>query len=199
MGVCLSCHSDSPSPPEEVEEISNQPDHYPYIIVKQTPTITPQTPSERGLSKIVSQRPSKRRASIAAQLQPLETTPLLSDDLYTNGSPTALSPKAREPQTPEYCEAFPDIKVEPFYRHAREMSSHQAKNFFWLRSYWETVSSGLRPGPWTEQSDSFLSLRSLYNISKSETPLEFLSYLTSLIANHEILKQVADQYFLPLL
>jgi hypothetical protein len=201
MGVCLSC-TDPSTPPEEVQEVLIQPEQYTYIIAKQTPTITPQTPSERGLSKIVSQRPSKRRASI---LQPVETTPLLSSEYIANDelNVSPRSPEIREirnePQSPEYYDPFPDIKIETFYRYSREMSSHQAKNLFWLRSYWETVSSSLKPGPWTEQSDSFLSLRSLYDIFKSETPLEILPYLAGLIADDQILKQVADQYLLPLL
>lgn len=204
MGVCLSC-TDTSIPSEEVEELPIQQEPYSYIVVKQTPTITPQTPSERGLSKIVSQRLSKRRASIAAQLPPVETTPLLSntDAAETNGcSGTNGCSETREvvPLTPEYFEAFPEAKVESFYRHSREMSSRQAKNLFWLRSYWETVSMSLKPGPLIpEERDSFLSLRSIYDIFKSETPLDILSYLSGLAGDHEILKQVDNQYLLPLL
>src|SRR5271169_767662 len=193
MGVCLSC-TDPSTPPEEVQEVFIQPEQYTYIIAKQTPTITPQTPSERGLSKIVSQRPSKRRASI---LQPVETTPLLSSEYSVNDevSVSPRSPEIREirnePQSPEYYDPFPDIKIETLYRYSREMSSHQAKNLFWLRSYWETVSSSLRPGPYSEQPDTFLSLQSLYDIFKSESPLDIISYLANLVADQDVLRQVA--------
>src|SRR5208282_5727634 len=99
-----------------------------------------------------------------------------------------------------YHNPFPDINVEPFYQHSREMSSHQAKNFFWLRSYWETVSAGLRPGPWIERVDTeFICLRSLHHLSTLDQPEEILHYLSWFTRNHEILSQVADQHLKRLL
>ena len=213
MGVCLSYLSLTTSA-DDIDEILGPPQNYTYTEIPPTPTITPQTPTERGLSKIVSQRPSKRRASIVAQIHPTESTPLLP--VISDSSEATETTNPREESDDEggdhdnvtldessistYRNPFPDINVEPFYQHSREMSSHRAKNFFWLRSYWETVSAGLRPGPWIEKIDTeFICLRSLHHLSTLDQPEEILHYLSWFTRNHEILSQVADQHLKRLL
>ena len=211
MGVCLSYFSLT-TPTDDIDEILGPPQNYAYTEIPPTPTITPQTPTERGLSKIVSQRPSKRRASIVAQMQPTESTPLLpviSDsncEAATAGEESDEeggdhdNVKLDESSVPKYQNPFPDINVELFYQHSREMSAHQAKNFFWLRSYWETVSAGLRPDPWIEKVDTeYISLRSLHHLLTLDHPEEILHYLSWFTRNHKILSQVADQHLKRLL
>jgi hypothetical protein len=211
MGVCLSYLSLA-TPTDDIDEILGPPQNYTYTEIPPTPTITPQTPTERGLSKIVSQRPSKRRASIVVQIQPTESTPLLPV-ISDSNCEAAETPNAREesddegadheldePSISTYHNPFPDINVEPFYLHSREMSSHQAKNLFWLRSYWESVSAGLRPGPWIEKVDTeFICLRSLHHLSTLDQPEEILHYLSWFTRNNKILSQVADQHLKRLL
>jgi hypothetical protein len=211
MGVCLSYLSLTTAT-DDIDEILGPPENYTYTEIPPTPTITPQTPTERGLSKIVSQRPSKRRSSIVAQIHPTESTPLLPVISDSNCEATEASNEREEsddeggdhdnvtPDESRYQNPFPDINVEPFYQHSREMSSHRARNLFWLRSYWETVSTGLRPGPWIEKVDTeFICLRSLHHLSTFDKPEEIFHYLSWFTRNHKILSQVADKHLKQLL
>jgi len=226
MGVCHSCLvNDSPTPDDDdYDSLSDTlflPQNEADMLIPKTPTVTPQTPKERGLSKIiVQQRP--RRPSLALQTHPLlnETTALLAStpprDYHrtsiSNGRQRSLShesvreehedttastePISPSESIPSY-DPFPQLDISEFYQYAKEMSSRQAKNMFWLRSYWEVVCSSLRPGPWLEQFDNdHVTLRSLVMISESAAPEDILGYLACLVGQTKVLKQVADQYLL---
>jgi hypothetical protein len=216
MGICHSCLVNGSPTAEDDDVLSDSlflPQNEVDIIIPRTPTIIPQTPKERGLSKIVQQRP--RRASLAVQTHLLETTPLLHappsprrartvtfDPTATEDVPRGEDDddtQSTEPLSPSetFFDPFPQLDVGGFYQYAKEMSSRQAKNMFWLRSYWEVVCASLRPRPWLEQFDNeHVTLRSLVMISESGAPEDLLHYLAVLVEGKKLLKQVADEYLL---
>jgi len=225
MGLCQSCLANDSPAPDDYDDILSDTLFLPQTevdaLTPKTPTVTPQTPQERGLSKIiVQQRP--RRPSLALQTHTAlnETTPLLASPsphdyhhtTLSNGrqhrlsndsvreededATTSTEPISPSESIPSY-DPFPQLDIGPFYQYAREMSSRQAKNMFWLRSYWEVVCASLRPGPWLEQFDNdHVTLRSLVMISESAAPEDILGYLACLVGHAKVLKQVADQYLL---
>jgi hypothetical protein len=170
------------------------------MAIPRTPLVVPQTPQERGLSKIVQQRP--RRPSLAIQTCALETTPLLLAPLSPSQkrpghSRTTSADSLVEEESPlspslTYCDPFPDLDVGPFYLYAKEMSSRQVKNLFWLRSYWEVVCAFLRPGGWVgEVDEGFVTFRALVGILESGRTEEVLRYLAFLVEGDEVLARVA--------
>jgi hypothetical protein len=210
MGVCYSClESVGTGKPDDDDPLADTlflPQAEVDLVVPRTPLVTPQTPKERGLSKIVQQRP--RRPSLAIQTRPLETTPLLGPPSPRQGHPShnrtrstdSLTEEALEsPLSPSltYCDPYPDLDVGSFYLYAKEMSSRQAKNMFWLRSYWEVVCGSLRPGGWVAEVDEgFVSVRALVGILESGKPEDVLRYLAFLVERDELFSRVAEEYLL---
>lgn len=210
MGVCHSClESFTSSPDDDDDPLADTlflPQAEVDIAIPRTPLVTPQTPKERGLSKIVQQRP--RRPSLAIQTRALETTPLLlappspSHNRPTHNRTASTDSLVEEEESPlspslTYCDPFPDLDVGPFYLYAKEMSSRQAKNMFWLRSYWEVVCASLRPAGWVGEIDEgFITLRALVGILESGRPDDVLRYLAFLVEQDQILAGVAEEYLL---